>query len=141
MVAVNLECHTARGVHVFTVLRTGPPPQQAASPAVSVDTEPAPQPQSAAVVRKRLCGRAPEGRIWHEGQWVDPRRVKGRATPVTDLTLKSRPRGQAPAGMKWDGQKGDWLSSRKGFHKRKASNPPPASENASPQVRRQRQRH
>ena len=42
MVAVNLECHTARGVHVFTVLRTGPPPQQAASPAVSVDTEPAP---------------------------------------------------------------------------------------------------
>ena len=118
----------------------GPPPPPAASPAVSMDTGPAPQPHAAVAARKRPCGRAPEGKVWHDGQWIDHRCVRGRATPVTDLALKARPRGQPPPGMKWDGQEGAWVSSRKGFCKRKASSPPPASENASPQVRRQRPR-
>ena len=73
-----------------------PPPPPAASPAAPMDAgEPSP-PQDAAAVHKRPRGPAPKGKGWNEGngRWV--KRPRGGSTPVTDLTLKVKPRGLVP---------------------------------------------
>lgn len=66
-----------------------PPPPPATSPAAPMNTQGAHQVPTAAESRKRPCGRAPEGKVWHDSQWIDHRSVRGRPTPVTDLTLKA----------------------------------------------------
>ena len=46
----------------------GPPPPPAAPPAAPMDTEGVSAAQGAAESRKRPCGRAPEDKVWHEGE-------------------------------------------------------------------------
>ena len=59
------------------------------------------------MVRKRPRGLALKGMEWREGdgRWVE--RPQGQAAPVTDLTVKVKPRGQPPnkacSGMRQQG--------------------------------------
>ena len=65
-------------------------------------------------------------------------RARKAPTPVTATTLKVRPRGPAPKGMRWDAVDGCWVSARGGCYKRQAAVEASGDENAAPQRRRLR---
>ena len=101
-----------------------PSPAAPAAPAAPQGPSGATPPQGSAEVRRRPPGRAPAGKVWLDGAFVDRPTAKRARSPTTEITLKVRPMGKAPKGKTWDGVAGCWKDTgNTGCFKRKALAP------------------
>ena len=101
-----------------------PSPAAPAAPAAPQVPSGATPPQGSAEVRRRPPGRAPAGKVWLDGAFVDRPTAKRARSPTTEITLKVRPMGKAPKGKTWDGVAGCWKDTgNTGCFKRKALAP------------------